>query len=492
MGVAKQAGKGFVSYLWRNVLEKAMGLVAMIFLARKLTPYDFGLVSITEVLLYLISVLGTTGLAEFLLAYRKDDTDEIFKAAFWFNIIITAAIAIVFLCAVPFWADAQHDARIVKLGFIAAGIFIFSQLQTIPKTWLSKNLQFDKQVKMQAPFIILIPLAKIAAVFAGWGVYSLLIPTIAFQPILTFFLYRQTNLKISFKLFTNRWKEIYHFTKHLIGATIFTRLTDYGDKFILAKFVGIDKLGVYNIAFQLAELFTGQLTQVSNNVLSSVLPKYVDDKDKFYNYYISFLKSFSFFALPMLAIMFVAAEPMVLTLYGSKWIEAVLPLRILIVAAAFKSVSSSYGSVMNSFHLNKKSFVVTAIYGPFHLVGSYIGSMFGLGGLALAVTIVKVVFINWNIKQVMDAVAKPFVKWYQDIFPYFILNALLIGIVLMIATVLPAMKPLLATIVLSGIFVVLYVLVERFIHRKATKQVSVTIATIFPKLSPYFNKVFGI
>lgn len=89
MGVARQAGKGFVSYMWRNVLEKIMGLVAMIFLARKLTPYDFGLVSITEILLYLISVLGTTGLAEFLLAYRKDDTDEIFKAAFWFNVIIT-------------------------------------------------------------------------------------------------------------------------------------------------------------------------------------------------------------------------------------------------------------------------------------------------------------------------------------------------------------------------------------------------------------------
>ncbi len=492
MGVAKQAGKGFVSYLWRNVLEKITGLVAMIFLARKLTPYDFGLVSITEVLLYLISVLGTTGLAEFLLAYRKDDTDEIFKAAFWFNIIITIAITAVFLCAVPFWADAQHDERIVKLGFIAAGIFIFSQLQTIPKTWLSKNLQFDKQVKVQAPFIILVPLAKIAAVFAGWGVYSLLIPTIVFQPILTFLLYRQTNLKISFQLFTNRWREIYHFTKHLIGATIFTRLTDYGDKFILARFVGIDKLGVYNIAFQLAELFTGQLTQVSNNVLSSVLPKYVDDKDRFYHHYISFLKAFSFFALPMLAIMFVAAEPMVLTLYGSKWIEAVLPLRILIVVAAFKTVSSSYGSVMNSFHLNKKSFVVTAIYGPFHLVGSYIGSMFGLGGLALAVTIVKVIFINWNIKQIMDAVAKPFIQWYKDIFPYFILNGLLVGLVLVCIPVMPLMKPLLSTIVLSTIFAIAYILVARFAYRKATVQVSATIANIFPKLSPYFNKVFGI
>lgn len=492
MGVAKQVGKGFVSYLWRNVLEKIMGLIAMVFLARELTPYDFGLVSITEVLLYLISVFGTTGLAEFLLAYRKDDTDEIFKAAFWFNIIITAVIGILFLCCVPLWSVWQHDERIINIGGLIVGVFIFSQLQTIPKTWLSKNLQFDKQVKVQAPFIVLIPLAKIAAVFAGWGVYSLIIPTLVFQPILTYLLYKSTSISLSFQLYTNRWKEIYHFTKHLIGATIFTRITDYGDKLILARFVGIDKLGIYNIAFQLAELFTGQLTQVSNNVLSSVLPKYVDDKEKFYRHYISFLKAFSFIILPVLAIMFIAAKPIILLLYGPKWIEAVLPLQILTIAAAFKALSSSYGCVMNSFHQNKKSFFVTAIYGPVHLAASAFGAMFGLAGLAMAVTVVKIVFINWNIKQVMDVVAKPFVRWYEDVAPFLIINILSGAVIFFMASLLPKIQPLALTICIAIGFIILYIVSLRLALKQSLSAVAVTIHNTFPKLSPYFNKLFCI
>ena len=87
MSIGKKAGKGFIKLFQRNVLEKLMGLTTVIILARKLTPYDFGLVSITEVLLYTISVFGTTGLSEFLLAYKKNDTREVFKASFWFKVV---------------------------------------------------------------------------------------------------------------------------------------------------------------------------------------------------------------------------------------------------------------------------------------------------------------------------------------------------------------------------------------------------------------------
>src|SRR5687767_123145 len=111
MSIAKKASKGFISLFYRNMLEKLVGMLAMIVLARKLTPYDFGLVSITDVLLSLIAIFGTTGLTEFLVAYRKDDTEEIFKAAFWFNIVITLAIIVAFLVAVPFWSEFQKDPR---------------------------------------------------------------------------------------------------------------------------------------------------------------------------------------------------------------------------------------------------------------------------------------------------------------------------------------------------------------------------------------------
>src|SRR5690606_10556900 len=140
---------------------------------------------------------------------------------------------------------------------------------------------------------------------------SLVVPTLFFAPFQAWLMYRAANFKPGSKLYTERWKEIFLFTRHLIGSGLLRRLADQGDKFILGKFLGLGVLGIYNIALQMAELFTTQLIMVSNNILSSVLPKYTNDKDRFYSHYINFLKTFSFVLLPFMAIMLMAAKPII-------------------------------------------------------------------------------------------------------------------------------------------------------------------------------------
>lgn len=497
MSIGKQAGKGFIKLFQRNVLEKLMGLTTVIILARKLTPYDFGLVSITEVLLYTISVFGNTGLNEYLLAYRKDDMEDIFKAAFWFNTIIILIVLAVFLVAAPFWAHYQDDPRIWKISLILGGVFVFSQLSVIPKAWLGRNLMFDRQVKIQTPFIIIIPLAKVAAVFAGLGVYSLILPALLFQPLQTLAFYRATKLKPGLRMYTERWKEIYNFTKHLIGSGLLRRLSDQGDKFILGTFLGLGKLGIYNIAMQMAELFTTQLIMISNNVLSSVLPKYVDDKDKFYYHYMSFLKTFSFVVLPFLGIMMVAAKPIILLLYGEKWIDAVLPMQVLIIFIAFRSVTSSFGIVMNTFHLNKKSFQVNLFFTPAHLIGSVIGAkFFGVVGVAASLVIVRLIFYNWRIKLTMNAVDKPVSRWYKDLLPFFVSIAVVIGVMLGVKYVvdlsLPALYPIFAIAAIGICVALAYNIIVKLFFRKELNIISDFLGGTFPKVQRYFNTVYRI
>lgn len=497
MSIGKKAGKGFVRILQRNMLEKLMGLTTIVVLARELTPYDFGLVSITEVLLYLISVFGTTGLSEYLLAYRKNDVRETFRAAFWFNIVITVVVLGVFLLAVPFWATFQNEPRIKNISFIVGGIFVFSQLAVIPKAWLSRNLMFDKQVTIQTPFIILIPLGKLVAVFAGLGVYSLIVPTLLLTPIQTLVFYRATKLNPGRHLYTERWKEIYHFTKHLIGSGLLRRLADHGDKFILSKFLGLSMLGIYNIAMQMAELFTTQLIMVSNNILSSVLPKYVNDKDKFYNHYISFLKTFSFVLLPFLGIMLLAAKPIILLMYGPQWEAAVLPMQILIVYSALRTVTSSFSIVMNSFHKNKQSFKVNLLFTPVHLIGSAIGAYYGgIIGVALSLVIVRAVFYNWRIKLTMDAVEKSNAQWYKDLYPYFLSITIVVSALLVAARYMQGrMEHLfpIALIALTGIIVlVAYNIIVKLVFPGELKNISRFLGITYPGVQRPFNKIYGV
>lgn len=497
MSIGKKAGKGFVKLLQRNVLEKLMGLTTIVVLARELTPYDFGLVSITEVLLYMISVFGTTGLSEYLLAYRKDDVKETFKATFWFNIAVTVVILIIFLAIAPLWAMVQNEERIWNISFIVGGIFVASQLSIIPKTWLSRNMMFDKQVSIQTPFIIIIPLAKLAAVFAGFGVYSLVIPTLIFTPIQTWMFYRAVKLQPGKRLYTERWGEIFGFTKHLIGSGLLRRLADHGDKFILSKMLGLGMLGIYNIAMQMAELFVTPMIMVSNNILSSVLPKYATNKEQFYKHYINFLKTFAFILFPFMAIMLLAAKPIILFIYGEKWIDAVLPMQILIVYSALRSVTSSFSVVMNSFHLNKQSFKVNLFFTPAHLIGSAIGAYYaGIVGVAASLVVVRLVFYNWRIKLTMDAVEQPLARWYRDLFPYFIsILATILFLWLTGSLIFQSWRdwyPII-NITFVGILVVLmYNLLVKVIFPRELQTISGFLGGTYPKVQLLFNKIYGV
>lgn len=497
MSIGKKAGKGFVRILQRNVLEKLMGLTTVIVLARKLTPYDFGLVSITEVLLYMVSVFGTTGLSEYLLAYRKEDVKDTFRAAFWFNMVISLVVLVVFLAIAPLWAYIQKEERILDICFIVGGIFFFSQLSVVPKTWFSRNLMFDKQVKIQTPFIILIPLGKLVAVFSGLGVYSLVVPTLLFAPIQTWWFYKEAKINPGRRLYMERWKEIYSYTKHLIGSGLLRRLADHGDKFILGKFLGLSMLGIYNIAMQMAELFTTQLIMVSNNILASVLPKYAGDKEQFYRHYINFLKTFSFVLLPFMAIMLVAAKPIILLLYGEQWIDAVLPMQILIIYSALRSVTSSFSVVMNSFHLNKQSFKVNLYFTPVHLAGSAIAAYyFGVVGVATSLVVVRAFFYNWRIKLTMDAVAQPVTRWHRDLYPYFacILITLPIAWLVNHYTFSTAQSwYLLSMIAATALGIaLLYNVLVKVMFPGELQTISGFLGATFPKVQLLFNRIYRV
>ncbi|MEZ5017519.1 MAG: oligosaccharide flippase family protein [Flavipsychrobacter sp.] len=495
MSVGKSASQGFVSFFIRNMLDKILGMVAMVILARKLTPYDFGLVSITEVLLWVITAFGTAGVAEFLLAYRKKDTRKIFKAAFWFNFAITIAIIVVFLGAAPFWADYQGDDRIITISFISAAIFFFAQLQVIPKTLLTKNLEYQKQVKIQTPFIILVQFSKIGAVYAGLGVYSLIIPSLFFQPILTFFLYRGARLNPGLKLYTERWREIFAFTKHLIGANLLARIADEGDKIILSTFLGLETLGVYNIAMQLANLFISPFVMISNNVLASVLPRFVDDNNKFYHNYMSFLKAFIFVVFPLLAMMVVSAKPIILTLYGTKWLAAVIPLQILLIYTATRTATSSFGVLMSTLHLTRKTFNMNLIYTPIHIVGALIGGSFGMIGIAISMVIVKTLFTIVPVKYISTALEIPFSKWFRDIAPYWLSVVFIAVGFLIVGSIVPLgfdIHPFANVCILSAAFIGLYYLVVRVFLVKELYIISSFLGHTVPKARRYFNVLFGL
>ncbi len=510
MSIGEKASQGFFGFLTRNIISRFMGLISLFILAHKLSPYDFGLVSFTEILLSFIAVFGSTGINEFLLAYKKDDFNEIIKATFWLNVILTISMMTIFFIFVPFWAESKHDSRIIWLGLISGITFFITQMQIIPKAILARKLDFKATVKIQNPFIIIVPIAKIIAALSGMGVYSLIVPTLIFMPFQTLWFYRAVKWKIEWEMLRNRWKEIYNFSKHLIGNSLLTRMMDDGDKFILSAFLGLETLGVYNMAYQLSSFVGTNIVSLTNTILTSVLPKYRNDLPKMKEHLLTFIKVLAFFTFPIIMLMTVFAEPMIIAVNGEKWLSVVVPFQILSIYALIRSVTSNTGAVLNTLHLNRISFKLILIYAPIHILSSIVFSYYyGIIGVAASVCVLRFIFALIGMNVTMKAIGGNVKEFIMKLATPFKITALLMICCSTILYVLPfdfinqkflnvfnlKLNNISAIVYFAFLFsigIFLFIFIVRFFFRKDIQDISKFLYQSSAKIGNIYNKVFAL
>ena len=109
-----------------NGIQQLLNLVFGIFLARLLTPADYGMVGMLTVFSLIAGSLQESGFISALIN-KKDIKDEDYNAVFWFSILTSLLLyTILFFCA-PFIAKFFHQpeltplARYSFLGFVIAG-----------------------------------------------------------------------------------------------------------------------------------------------------------------------------------------------------------------------------------------------------------------------------------------------------------------------------------------------------------------------------------
>src|SRR3954471_11148895 len=107
-----------------RLLDRSVGLISMLVLARVLMPVDFGVVAMATAMIAFVELFGWLGL-DIALIQRPGATREHFDSAWTMNVLIGVSVAcLLLLCAWPlawFYADSRLVALVV---FLALGPLI--------------------------------------------------------------------------------------------------------------------------------------------------------------------------------------------------------------------------------------------------------------------------------------------------------------------------------------------------------------------------------
>jgi PST family polysaccharide transporter len=203
----------------------------------------------------------------------------------------------------------------------------------------------------------------------------------------------------------------------------------------------------------------------------------------------------SLITFPLLIGLFVIADDFILTLYGPQWTEAILPLRIMIIFTLRHSVGTTSSALFKAVGRTDISFKLGAATIPFYLTAIWLGTRFGIVGVAVAITFVRTIFGLIGFEMMGRCLEQSFWQVIRPMAPAFLASCLMGGVVYVGNLLLDPFlggRHALSLIVSMTIGGLTYLILLRTIYHSLAEELARVTAPMFGPLQGLIVKVLNI
>lgn len=323
--------------------ERSLGLASTLILVRLLSPHDFGLVAMATSFIFMAELLTGFGF-DVALIQNQAAQDRHYHTAWTCNVLLGLAIFLVMVAsAAPIAAFYSEPAVFWVVCFLGLGPLI-GGLENIGVVAFRKDLRFHSEFAFQisrklSGFLVTVPLA-----FWLHSYWALVAGILASKTAGTVISYFAHPFRPRFSVAGA--SSLFSFSKWLLVSNILAFLKERSTDFFIGRSQGAATLGVYNVAYELANLPTSELGAPINRALLPGFSRIAQDPVQLRSAYVNAIGILALFALPAAAGIFAVAELLVPVVLGSKWLTAVPLIQILGMFGAIQLFHSSMCAVL--------------------------------------------------------------------------------------------------------------------------------------------------
>jgi O-antigen/teichoic acid export membrane protein len=323
--------KGFFWSSMESIISQGMGIIFGIFLARMLTPGEFGLIGMITVFISVAQVFVDSGLSQSLIRKQKCSTHD-YSTIFWIN------LAIGLLCYVLIWIAAPQIAvfygkpELVSLTRVTSLAIIIGSVTLIQQTILTKELDFKILTKSSVAGTFISGMVSIYLAWKGYGVWSLVWRTIINQAVRSAVLWNRNRWWPKFYWSKSVLKDHFAFGSNILVISLVAALYKNFYNLIIGKNYSDKVLGYYTNADQYSLMPSSTISSITNKVSYPVLSGMQDDNKRLktsINKLITIVMYISFVVMFGLAAI---ARPLFAVVLGAKWLPSVVMFQALCIA----------------------------------------------------------------------------------------------------------------------------------------------------------------
>ncbi|HEV8339862.1 MAG TPA: lipopolysaccharide biosynthesis protein [bacterium] len=416
VGLKEQAVSGMLWSGGTRIGTQVLDQVFTVFLVRLLAPQDFGLIAMAAVFTSLLNVFADMGLAR-AVVQRETIDEEYLSTAFWAN-VVTA----LFLTAIGL-AAAGPIARLYGeplAGPVLAALslrFLLVGGSATHVAVLTREMRFSALTTRSLVSSAVGGTVGVALALAGAGVWSLVAQALATFLSRTVLLWVVTTWRPRWRFSWQKARDLWSFGGHLLGARIFSYVIKQSDNFVIGRALGAAMLGYYAFAYALFLAPLMDISGIVGRVTLAAFSRLQRDVGRLRRGFNETSTYISLFALPVLIGFFLVTPDLVTIVFGPKWLPAVPPLRLLLIAGLLQSHANLWQTMFQV--MNKPQWVLAwgiisaCVYVPAFLVGL----RWGIVGVAAGYLASTLLLVPFQLRQVQRLLGFRLWEYFEGSIP---------------------------------------------------------------------------
>lgn len=360
--------------------------LATVILARILAPAEFGIIALAQSLMGVASLVSLAGITAAIVTHRGDPLAKASTYA-WVALIVGGSFAgLLTLAGGPVVGALGQPGTAPFVAVLSLNLPI-SLLTLVPQALLQRRLQFIRMNAVTVAGAMAYFTFEIVTALLGWGAWAViwgqvvgsltsLLVAMALALWLPLRRPRLVHVRDDVSLIANMG----------VGA-FFTYVSKNADYWAVSGTMGAGPLGVYYISYVLPSMVRVRLSGIFRQVMLPLIASLPDMDAQGRTWGLALRASLGL-ALPAMFGIAAISNPLVMVLFGERWMAAALPMKIITMAGLADILIQAVSTMaIARREMVTRTTILVAIRAAMIGGGAWLAGLLGLGlvGVASAV-----------------------------------------------------------------------------------------------------------
>lgn len=325
MSLSSQVLRGAAVLTFSRIITRAFSLISILTVARWLGPEEMGVFGVATLVLAALDQLSETGLRPALIQ-RAGDISQYVTPVRTVQLVRGVFLGLLVFTTAPWVSGFFNSPKALEILRIIAFVPIIQGLEPILETLARKELNFKPVVKVQVVSSLVGLVVGVVSAHFQPDAWALVYSTLSRVTVSTLGYYCISERKLwALSLKWAPLKDLHTFGFWVFINSIISYLFIKGGDWVIGRMLSIEELALYQMAFLISTIITGELAGILSNLTLPLFSKLQNDQEQLAAVFCFSFGATSIVTFFMAALLCACSPALFKLVLGSRWLPA-LPL----------------------------------------------------------------------------------------------------------------------------------------------------------------------